>query len=224
MPDFQPTQRSRIHQFPQRAHYDRATIYGILDEGLVCHIGFVEDDEPYVLPMNYTRDGDRLLLHGAHNSRLVRTLAAGVPVCVTVTVIDGLVVAQSAAHHSMNYRSVMISGRAAEITDDAQKASALRAFNEHFLPGHGGYALPPTTSEIRAVAVLEIPLTEASAKVRCGPPVVDQAEPGRDLWCGEIPLRVTALPPITAPGLPPTVQPPPTIVNEKGDILLFTKK
>jgi uncharacterized protein len=193
MPEFQLTERSRIRQFPQRGSYDRATIYRILDEGLVCHIGFVEDDEPLVIPMNYARDGDRLLLHGAHNSRLVRTLAAGVPICITVTLIDGLVVAERAAHHSMNYRSVMVFGRAAEITDEEEKAAALRAFNEHFLPGHGDYALPPTAAEIRGVAVLEIPLNEASAKVRSGPPIAAaQSEVDSEQWSGEIPLRLTA--------------------------------
>lgn len=198
MPESQPTEHSRVRQFAQRAQYDRATIYRILDEGLVCHVGFVKDDQPFVTPMNYARDGQRLLLHGAHNSRLVRTLAAGAPICLTVTLVDGLVVAQCAAHHSMNYRSVMIFGRAAEITDETQKAAALRAFNEHFLPGHGGYALPPAAADVRGVAVLEIPLTEASAKVRCGPPIADKADAVRELWCGEIPLRLTALPPVPA--------------------------
>jgi nitroimidazol reductase NimA-like FMN-containing flavoprotein (pyridoxamine 5'-phosphate oxidase superfamily) len=199
VPEFEPTDKSTLRQHPQRARYDRETVHAILDEALVCHVGFVQNGQPFVIPMNCARDGERLLLHGAPASRVVRVLATGAPVCITITLIDSLVVAAEASHHAMNYRCVMIFGRACEITDPVEKRAALVRFVEHFLPGHMEHTGPLRDADVAAVAVLAIPLHEVSAKIRAVPPSPDTARtPPR--WAGQIPLRLIALPPAPAPG------------------------
>ncbi len=208
MPNLKPTDKSAVRQHAERGRYDRETVYAILDEAPVCHVGFVQDGQPFVIPMNCARDGARLLLHGSPTSRVIRTLAAGAPVCVTVTLLDGLVVAAEASHHAMNYRSVMIFGRAHEVANPAEKRATLNRFVEHFFPGHMQHTGPLRAADVDAVAVLAVPLNEVSAKIRAVPPQPDtEHTPPR--WAGEIPLRLTALPPVATTGntaaLPPTI-------------------
>ena len=195
-PAFQPTDRTRVRQTPQRACYDRETIFAILDEGLVCHVGFVCDGRPFVMPMNYARLGERLVVHLSHNSRLYKTVAAGADLCVTVTLLDGLVFAKSATHHSVNYRSVVVVGQARAVHDEREKLGALRALVEHAFPGRWDEVRATTDKEARATAVLEIPITEASAKVRGGPPSEDARDVDLPVWSGEIPLGTAMMPPV----------------------------
>lgn len=188
MADFIPTERTQVHRLPKRAHYERDVVYGILDEGLVCHIGFVADGKPVVIPTGYARQDDTLYVHGSTGSRMLRILGQGAEVCVTVTLLDGLVLARSAFHHSMNYRSVMIFGRAEEVQDSTLKVDALRAFTEHVMPGRWMEIRPPSTKELQATTVLAVPLAEASAKVRTGPPADDEADYDLPVWAGVLPF------------------------------------
>src|SRR6266446_1364399 len=197
-----PTPRTRVRRLPQRAAYDEATIHAILDNGLVCHIGFLHEGQPFVLPTTYARLGDGLVLHGSAASRMLRGLRDGIPICVTVTLLDGLVLARSAFHHSMNYRSVVILGVATEVTDDAERLHALEAIVEHVNPGRWAEVRPPNERELKATMVLRLPIAEASAKVRTGPPLDDTEDLGWPCWAGEVPLRLVALAPI-ADGTPP---------------------
>jgi len=197
-----PTPRTRVRRLPQRAAYDEATIHAILDNGLVCHIGFLHEGQPFVLPTTYARLGDALVLHGSAASRMLRGLRDGIPICVTVTLLDGLVLARSAFHHSMNYRSVVILGVATEVTDDAERLHALEAIVEHVNPGRWAEVRPPNERELKATMVLRLPIAEASAKVRTGPPLDDTEDLGWPCWAGEVPLRLVALAPI-ADGTPP---------------------
>jgi len=194
--EIEPTERTRLRRLPQRAAYDRATIDAILDEGLICQVGFAVDGQPYVLPTTYARVGDRLYVHGSAASRMLRTLAGGVPVCVTVTLLDGLVLARSAFHHSMNYRCVVVLGTAAAVTDESERLAALRAIVEHAVPGRWPEVRPPNTRELRATSVLRLDLTEVSAKVRTGPPLDDEEDLDLPCWAGVIPLRLVPQTPV----------------------------
>ncbi|HXX16816.1 MAG TPA: pyridoxamine 5'-phosphate oxidase family protein [Candidatus Eremiobacteraceae bacterium] len=196
MSDFQPTERTQIKRLPKRGHYDRETVYQILDTSFVCHVGFSIDAQPYVIPMNYGRSGDILYLHGSAASRMLRTLSAGVPVCVTVTHVDGLVLARSAFHHSVNYRSVVILGTARLVEDPAQKMDALRLFTEHVLKGRWNDVRHPTEQELKATIVLALPLEEVSAKVRTGGPLDDEEDYALPVWAGVLPLQTTAKEPV----------------------------
>jgi nitroimidazol reductase NimA-like FMN-containing flavoprotein (pyridoxamine 5'-phosphate oxidase superfamily) len=202
------SQRVRVRRLPKRAAYDRATIHAILDEALVCHLGFVHDGQPFVIPTLHARVGERLYLHGSSASRMLGTLGAGVPVCVTVTLIDGLVLARSAFHHSVNYRSVVLLGTAVAVTEEAEKVAALRAFTEHMVSGRWDDVRPPTSQEVKATSVLYLPLDEASAKVRTGPPVDDEEDYALDAWAGVVPLRLQAGPPLDDPLLKGGIVPP----------------
>ncbi len=216
MPDYTPTDRTRVQHVPQRGHYDRETVHTILDEGMVCHAGFVREGQPFVIPMNYARDGERLLLHGGHDSRLVQTLAGGVPICLTVTLMDGLVIGRTPAQYSMNYRSVVVVGAASEVTDPAAKRTALAAFTDHFFPGRGREVETMDQRIIDETAVLEVPLREVSAKIRRGP--ISDGKPeakSSGIWTGEIPLRLTALPPVSAPSCPSDLAPPEDMANPR---------
>jgi nitroimidazol reductase NimA-like FMN-containing flavoprotein (pyridoxamine 5'-phosphate oxidase superfamily) len=190
MRDFAPTERTQVRRLPKRAVYDREAIYRILDEGLVCHVGFVVDGQPVVIPTGYGRDGDTLYVHGSAASRMLRDLAQGVEVSIAVTLLDGLVLARSAFHHSMNYRSVVIFGTAAVVEDETTKRQALRAFTEHIAPGRWQEVRPPTESELKATTVLAIPLEEVSAKVRTGPPLDDEDDYSLPVWAGVLPLKL----------------------------------
>ena len=184
----QPTTRTTLRRLPQRGVFDRAAVNAILDEALVCHVGFAVEGQPYVIPTTYARQGGRLAIHGSAASRMLRTLAGGVPVCVTVTLLDGLVLARSAFHHSMNYRSVMVLGTAVEVTDPAEKAAALDAIVEHVMRGRAAQVRPATPLEMKATSVLALPIEEASAKVRTGPPVDDEEDYALPIWAGVLPL------------------------------------
>src|SRR5215472_18690769 len=164
MRTFTPTARTQVRRLPKRAAYDKAQVHSILDEGRVCHVGFVVDGQPYVIPTGYARVDDRLYLHGSAASRMLRSLDEGIPVCVTVTLFDGLVLARSAFHHSVNYRSVVVLGQARLVTDPGEKLQALRSFTNHLVPGRWKEVRPPNEQELKATSVLEVPLTEVSAK------------------------------------------------------------
>lgn len=189
------TERTRVRRLPDRASYDVEVVHAILDAGFVAHVGIATEQGPVVIPTAYGRVADQLYLHGSPASRLVRSLARGVPVCVTVTCVDGLVLARSTFHHSINYRSVVVFGTATEVTDLDQKAEALAAFVEHVVPGRTASVREATEKELRGTAVLALPLAEASAKVRTGPPVDDEADLARPVWAGVVPLAPVAGPP-----------------------------
>jgi nitroimidazol reductase NimA-like FMN-containing flavoprotein (pyridoxamine 5'-phosphate oxidase superfamily) len=178
------TPRTTVRQKPQRGHYDPQTIMAILDEGLVCHVAFVADGSPVVIPTGYAVDGDRVLLHGGVASRLLGVLGEGAEVSIAVTLVDGIVLADAAFRHSMNYRSVVLFGRATAITDPDLKILAMRAFTEHIVPGRWDDLPPPTAQEINATAVVEVPIDEVSAKVRTGPPIAGPVSPKEGLWRG----------------------------------------
>src|SRR5947209_10237128 len=202
MADPSPTPRTRVRRLPQRAAYDEATIHAILDNGLVCHIGFVHEGQPFVLPTTYARVGDALVLHGSAASRMLRGVRDGIPICITVTLLDGLVLARSAFHHSMNYRSVVILGVATEVTDAAERLRALAAIVEHVHPGRWAEVRPPNEQELKATMVLRLPIVEASAKVRTGGPLDDAEDLGWPCWAGHVPLRLVPLAPIPDGVLP----------------------
>ncbi len=190
------TPRTTVRRYPARAVYDRATIHAILDAGFVCHVGFVHEQQPFVLPTLYVRVGERVYLHGSPHSRLLQPTQGGVPLCLTVTHVDGLVLARSAFHHSLNYRSVMLLGRGQLVVDQAEKEAALNALVEHVIPGRLATLRRMRAGELHATHVLVVPLEEASAKVRTGPPVEPAADHALPIWAGEVPLRVTALAPV----------------------------
>jgi nitroimidazol reductase NimA-like FMN-containing flavoprotein (pyridoxamine 5'-phosphate oxidase superfamily) len=208
MRDFAPTERTQVRRLPKRAVYDREAIYRILDEGLVCHVGFVVDGQPVVIPTGYGRDGDTLYVHGAAASRMLRDLAKGVEVSIAVTLLDGLVLARSAFHHSMNYRSVVIFGTAAVVEDQTTKREALRAFTEHIAPGRWREVRPPTESELKATTVLAIPLKEMSAKVRTGPPLDDEEDYSLPVWAGVLPLELRSEQPMADSRLSASIEVP----------------
>ncbi len=184
------TKRSTVKRIPKRGHYDRETIDAILDEAIICHVGFVVEGQPYVIPTGFARVDDVIYIHGSAASRMLRELSKGVEVCVSVTLLDGLVLARSAFHHSMNYRSVVILGKAELVTDETEKMTALEALTDHFVPKRWKDVRPPTTLEMKATSVLKLPLTEASAKIRTGPPVDDEADNALDVWAGVIPITL----------------------------------
>ena len=205
-----PTPRTTVRRLPKRGHYDRATIDAILDEGLVCHVGFVADGQPYVIPTLYARQGDRIYVHGSAVSRMLRTLAGGVPVCLTVTIADGLVLARSAFNHSMNYRSVVVLGTATAVDGD-EKVQALRTIAEHVVPGRWAETREPSAVELKQTLVLSLSLAEASAKVRSGPPIDEDEDYALPHWAGVLPLSLTAGVPIPDPRLPAGTPVPPSV-------------
>jgi nitroimidazol reductase NimA-like FMN-containing flavoprotein (pyridoxamine 5'-phosphate oxidase superfamily) len=194
-----PSQRVRVRRLPKRAAYDRATIDPILDEALVCHLGFVHNDHPFVIPTLHARIDDQLYVHGSSASRMLGKLASGVAACVTVTLLDGLVLARSAFHHSVNYRSVVMLGTACAVVEPDEKLAALHAFTEHLVPGRWEEVRPPTPQELKATSVLRLPLTEVSAKVRVGPPGDDDEDYAMDVWAGVLPLALQPGAPLSDP-------------------------
>jgi nitroimidazol reductase NimA-like FMN-containing flavoprotein (pyridoxamine 5'-phosphate oxidase superfamily) len=209
------TEKTKLKRIPKRGSFDRASIYQILDEAFVCHVGFTIDEHSVVIPTGYARVGDDLLIHGSTASRMLTTMAREVEVCVTVTLIDGLVLARSAFHHSMNYRSVMIFGKAKVLSDKEEKVAALRAFTEHIIPRRWAEVRPPNEQELNGTTVLMLPLQEASAKIRTGAPVDDEEDYGLDLWAGVIPLKLSAGEPIADDRLKDGVSIPPSVSNYK---------
>jgi uncharacterized protein len=199
MSDFTPTERTQVKRLPKRGKYERETVFAILDAGFVCHVGFTVDGQPYVIPTNYGRSGDTLYLHGSAASRMLRTLSEGVPMSVTVTHVDGLVLARSAFHHSVNYRSVVILGTARLVTEPEEKMEALRVFTEHVMKGRWDDVRQPTEQELKATTVLALPLEEVSAKVRTGGPIDDEADYTLPVWAGVLPLETVAKEPLADP-------------------------
>ncbi len=191
-PPGNPTPRIKVRRIPSRGAYDAATIHAILDEALVCHVGFVDSGQPYVIPMLHARDGDRLYIHGSVASRAFRVLGQGAPACVTVTLLDGLVLARSVFHHSLNYRSVVILGSGYEVRDREEKLRVLESLVEQVVRGRWSDARQPTENELNATSVIGFPLDECSAKVRAGPPKDDDEDYALSVWAGVIPLSLTA--------------------------------
>ena len=195
------TSRSKIRRLPKRGSVERELIYSILDEALIAHVGFVNDSQPFVIPMAYGREGDRLYIHGSSVSRLIKTLKQGVDICFTVTLLDALVVARSLFHHSMNYRSVVLFGKAKLVESEAEKMAALKAFTEHAIPGRWAEARIPNSQELQATTVLAFNIEEGSAKVRSGPPSDDAEDYALPIWAGELPLSTVVGDPIPDPKL-----------------------
>jgi uncharacterized protein len=210
-----PSQRSEIKRLPQRGNYERQVIYQILDEGLICHVGFAVDNQPFVIPTAYGRVDDKLYIHGSPASRMLRSLLGGVEVCVTVTLLDALVLARSAFHHSMNYRSVVVFGTATIVEEPDKKLEALQAFTEHIVPGRWNEVRQPNRQELLGTLVLSLPLNEASSKVRTGPPLDDEVDYNLPVWAGIIPLQLIAGNSIADPHLQQSIEPPTYIQNYK---------
>ncbi len=196
MTTFTPTERTTLKRLPKRGEYDHAAVHQILDEAFICHVGFVADGKPVVIPTSYARIGAALYIHGSAASRMLRSLEEGIEVCVTVTLIDGLVLARSAFHHSINYRSVVIFGDAEVVNDPDEKINALHAFTDQVVPGRWEEVRLPTESELQATLVLKLPLVEVSAKVRTGPPIDDEEDYELAVWAGVVPLKLTAGTPV----------------------------
>ncbi|MDM7921259.1 MAG: pyridoxamine 5'-phosphate oxidase family protein [Pyrinomonadaceae bacterium] len=190
------SERTKVKRLPARGAYDAETIYSILDSGFICHVGFVVDGQPYVIPTGYARIGDNVYIHGSSASRMLRNMAKGVDVCITVTHVDGLVLARSAFHHSVNYRSVVVLGKAELVNDADEKYKALEAFTEHIIPGRWEEIRWPNELELKATSVLILPINEASAKLRTGDPKDDDEDYSMDVWAGVLPLHVSAGEPI----------------------------
>lgn len=213
MTDFQPSPKTRVHRLPKRGHYDRETIYQILDEALICHVGFAEGGQPFVIPINFARVDDTIVLHGAKASRLLKHIEAGNPVCVEATIVDGLVLARSVFHSSVNYRSVVLFGTGRLVTDEAEKMSALEAVVEHLIPGRWQEARLPTKKEMNATSVVSIRIDEASAKVRVGPPADDAEDYALPIWAGVLPIREAPLVPVRDEVLPAEISTPEYVTN-----------
>ena len=194
-----PSPRTRVVREPHRGVYDRAAAYEILDEGFICHVGFVVDGQPFVIPTGYGRSGDNLYVHGSAASRMLRNLDQGVAVCVTVTLLDGLVLARSIFNHSMNYRSVVVLGTAVAVKDPHEKLEALHALSEHILPGRWADSRQPNEKELKQTLVLRLPIEEFSAKVRQGPSIDDEEDYSFPTWSGVIPLNMVPRLPISVP-------------------------
>lgn len=196
MTNFNKTAKTRINRLPKRGRYGRETIYQILDEALICHVGFIQDGQPFVIPINFARVDDTIILHGAKASRLLKHIEAGNPICVEVTIVDGLVLARSVFNHSVNYRSVVLFGTGQLIDEEQEKLAALKAVTEHLIPGRWQEARLPNQKELNATRVVSIKIEEASAKVRLGPPIDDEEDYMLPVWAGVLPLQETTLLPI----------------------------
>jgi nitroimidazol reductase NimA-like FMN-containing flavoprotein (pyridoxamine 5'-phosphate oxidase superfamily) len=197
-----PTDRTQVRRLADRGRYDWDTINAILDEGLVCHLGFAVEGRPWVMPTTYARVGDRLYVHGAAANFALKTLASGVDACVTVTLLDGLVLARSAFHHSMNYRSVMLFGRAERVDDEQEQYDSMVAIVEHLVPGRSDGTRLPSAQELRKTLIVRLPLAECSAKVRTGGPLDDEEDMNLGFWAGVLPLSIVPGPPIPEVGDP----------------------
>jgi nitroimidazol reductase NimA-like FMN-containing flavoprotein (pyridoxamine 5'-phosphate oxidase superfamily) len=219
MASFPQTERTTLKRLPKRGVFDRDLVYQILDEGFICHVSFAVDGQPFVIPTGYARAGDQLYIHGSQVSRMLRTLSNGIEVCVAVTLVDGLVLARSAFHHSMNYRSVVIFGRAALVEEREAKLAALFAFSEQVIPSRWDDVRQPTEPELKATTVLALALDEASAKVRTGPPLDDDEDYALDVWAGVLPLKIVAGQPVSDPRLPEGLEPPSYTLTYKREKL-----
>ena len=205
---YTPTPRTRLVREADRAVYDREVAYRILDEGFLCHVGFVADGQPFVIPTSYGRKDDSLFIHGSAASRMLRNVKEGIPVCITVTLLDGLVLARSIFNHSMNYRSVVVLGKAMLVDDPAEKIEALRLLSEHIIPGRWADSRQPNERELKATSILRVPIEEFSAKVRKGPVVDDEEDYSFPTWAGVVPLQMVAGEPIDDARLDPKLEVP----------------
>jgi hypothetical protein len=212
-PAFLKTDLNRVRRLPARGQYDRATIDAIVDEALICHVAFAVDGQPFVIPTIHARLGDEIVLHGAPASRLLKHIAAGNPVAIAVTLVDGLVLARAVFHSSMNYRSAVLFGHGRLIEDEGEKAVALAAISEHLVRGRWADARQPTQRELDATTVVAIAIDSASAKVRTGPPGDDEADYALPIWAGVLPLQLQAQPPLPDPRLPEAIMAPDYAVN-----------
>lgn len=208
-----PTLRTTLVRRPDRGTYDRAVVNAILDEALICHVGFVMDGQPFVLPTTHVRMDERLYIHGSVGGRMLRILRQGIPVCVTVTLLDGLVLARSAFHHSMNYRSVLILGTAREVSEEGEKRQAFSALVDNVVPGRSREVRSVTDLELKATSVLCLPIEEASAKVRTGPPLDDEEDYALPHWAGVIPLALQAMTALPDPRLPASTPVPASLAR-----------
>jgi nitroimidazol reductase NimA-like FMN-containing flavoprotein (pyridoxamine 5'-phosphate oxidase superfamily) len=205
---FEITERNRVRRLPERGRYERGDVYAILDSNFLCHVGFVQDGQPFVIPTNYGRLGDEILLHGSAASRMMKHLAAGNAACITVTLVDGLVLARSGFHSSINYRSAMVYGHGVEITEPAQKNDALYAISENICPGRWSDIRGPNPQELKGTSVVRVPIESASAKVRTGPPKDEEEDYSLGIWAGVLPLHTTTGELIPDPRLPGTIKVP----------------
>jgi uncharacterized protein len=205
------TERTRVKRLPERGLYDRETIDGILDEARICHLGFVAEGQPFVIPTIHGRAGDHVYVHGSTASRMLRTVRGGLPVCLTVTILDGLVVARSVFESSMNYRSVVVLGSARAVEDHDEKLAGLRAISEHVLPGRWSEARLPNDAELKQTLLLALPLDEASAKVRTGQPEDKDEDLDLPIWAGVVPAALTWFAPESDPSLRPGTEVPPSV-------------
>jgi len=209
-----PSRRVRVTRLHERARYDREAVEAVLDAGLVAHLGFLSEGQPYVIPTLHARVGDAVYVHGSAASRTLRALRDGIPACLTVTLLDGIVLARSVFEHSMNYRSVVVLGTAVPVDEPDEKLTALEAFTEKLLPGRWAEARPPTRKELKATSILRLPLDEASAKIReGGPEDGDTPDAELDVWAGHVPLVVEARPPVPDPTLRPGIPVPPGVAH-----------
>jgi nitroimidazol reductase NimA-like FMN-containing flavoprotein (pyridoxamine 5'-phosphate oxidase superfamily) len=199
MAEFQQTTRNRVRRHPERGAYDKKSIYQIIDEALICHVAFIKDDEPYVIPTLHARHDDWILLHGASSSRLMRHVESGRRVTLAFALVDGLVLARSVFSHSINYRSVVLFGQGQKVASDADKMAALELFTERIMPGRWADARPPTPRELKATSVARIPIELASAKVRQGPPADDEEDLALPVWAGVVPIQQRAGNPLPDP-------------------------
>jgi uncharacterized protein len=217
MSDVTPsTERSTVKRLPARGVYDRAVIHQILDAGMVCHLGFVVDGQPFVIPTTYVRVDKRIYVHGSPASRMLQALERGIAACLTVTLVDGLVLARSAFHHSINYRSVVVFGTASLVSDPEEKLAAMNALTDHLIPGRWQEIRQPSAQELKRTLVLRIPIDEASAKIRVGPPIDEEEDYQLGVWAGVIPLKLTADRPVPDARLSPEISPPGHAVNYSG--------
>jgi nitroimidazol reductase NimA-like FMN-containing flavoprotein (pyridoxamine 5'-phosphate oxidase superfamily) len=206
MASYPPNARTQVTRLPKRGVYDQAQVHAILDEGFFCHVGFAVEQQPYVIPTGYVRAGEKLYIHGSAASRMLRQLDKGLQVCVTVTLVDGLVLARSAFHHSVNYRSVVVLGTLHLVLDREEKIDALRRFTNHIVPGRWDEARQPTDQELKATSVLVLPLEEVSAKVRTGPPIDDEEDYEIPIWAGVVPVQMRAGEPIPDERISPAAE------------------
>ena len=213
MNDIIQTERTRLRRLPKRGAFDRDTVYSILDEAFICHIGFTVDEQPYVIPTSFGRIDDVLYIHGSSASRMLRTLSKEINMCFTATLIDALVLARSAFHHSINYRSVVVLGNATLVTDDDEKNNALEAITNHIVPGRWDDVRWPNELELKATSVLKLPIEEASAKVRTGPPIDDEEDYAMNIWAGILPVELKTCDPIDDDRLDNGAVPPNNITN-----------
>ena len=209
------TERTRLRRLPKRGAFDRETVYGILDESFICHVGFVVEGQPYVIPTGFGRVDDVLYIHGSSASRMLRTLSQGVDVCFTTTLVDGLVLARSAFHHSINYRSVVVLGKATLVENSDEKNKALEAITEHIVPGRWASVRWPTELELKATSVLKLKIEEASAKVRTGGPIDDEEDYAMNIWAGVLPLKIETGKPVDDERLNDGLTPPDNVKNYK---------